>query len=96
MTDQALKATNSAPTGLGEGESQTARLFIRLRNDILAGRLEPGRKLKIEDLRRTYCAGASPLREALSTMCTDGLVERIDHGFGLLRGAVPTERWNNR
>ena len=83
MTDQALRVRPSAvPAGLGEGESQTARLFIRLRGDILAGRLEPGSKLKIENLRRTYGAGASPLREALSTMCADGLVERIDQrGF---------------
>lgn len=72
-------------TGLAQfrgGESQTAQVFARLREDIMAGHLEPGRKLKIEELRKRYDAGASPLREALSTMCSDGLVERIDQrGF---------------
>lgn len=64
------------------GDSQTAQVFARLRDDIMAGRLEPGRKLKIEELRKRYQAGASPLREALSTMCSDGLVERMDQrGF---------------
>ncbi|MHA1564263.1 MAG: GntR family transcriptional regulator [Alphaproteobacteria bacterium] len=66
----------------GEGDSRTARVFARLRNDIMTGRLEPGRKLKIEDLRREYDSGSSTLREALSTMCADGLVERLDRrGF---------------
>jgi DNA-binding GntR family transcriptional regulator len=66
----------------GEGESRTARIFNRLRHDVIAGRLRPGQKLKIEDLRQHYDVGVSPLREALSTMCTDGLVERIDQrGF---------------
>ncbi len=66
----------------GEGDSRTARVFARLRNDIMTGRLAPGRKLKIEDLRREYDSGSSTLREALSTMCADGLVERLDRrGF---------------
>ena len=66
----------------GEGDSRTARVFARLRNDIMTGRLAPGRKLKIEDLRREYDSGTSTLREALSTMCADGLVERLDRrGF---------------
>ncbi|MCP4380024.1 MAG: GntR family transcriptional regulator [Hyphomicrobiales bacterium] len=79
MTNLVSGLSNGGPIA---GESQTARIFSRLRQDIIAGTLEPGRKLKIEDLRRRYNAGASPLREALSTMCTDGLVERIDQrGF---------------
>lgn len=65
-----------------EGESRIARVFARLRNDIITGHLAPGRKLKIEELRRTYDSGSSTLREALSVMCADGLVERIDQrGF---------------
>ena len=77
-----LKGESVGLARFGEGESRTARIFARLRNDIMTGRLEPGRKLKIEDLRRRYDSGTSTLREALSTMCADGLVERLDQrGF---------------
>jgi len=85
LNEPKISALPSRRTGLTHfrnGESQTAQLFARLRDDIMAGRLEPGRKLKIDELRKRYDAGASPLREALSTMCSDGLVERIDQrGF---------------
>ena len=66
----------------GKGDSRTAQVFARLRNDIITGHLAPGRKLKIEELRRTYDSGSSTVREALSVMCADGLVERFDQrGF---------------
>lgn len=49
---------------------------------ILAGDLEPGAKLKIETLRKKLDTGASPIREALSLLTSDQLVERIDQrGF---------------
>ncbi len=38
-------------------------IYERLRNDIIAGRLEPTAKLGIEELRETYETSASPLRE---------------------------------
>ena len=47
----------------GETKTLTSLVYARLREDILSGRLEPGRKLKIEDLREEYEVGASPLRE---------------------------------
>lgn len=63
-------------------ESMTSRAYSRLRKDIISGTLKPGRKLKIEELRRTYDAGSSPIREALSLLTSDNLVERIDQrGF---------------
>lgn len=62
--------------------SLTARTYEQLRQDILSGALEPGRKLKIENLRKSYGTGASPIREALSQLTSDGLVDRIDNrGF---------------
>ncbi len=77
-----LKEETVGLARFGEGDSRTARVFAQLRHDIIVGRLEPGRKLKIEELRRTYDSGTSTMREALSTMCADGLVERLDQrGF---------------
>lgn len=62
--------------------SMTSRAYARLKRDIISGQLHPGRKLKIEALRDEYDVGTSPIREALSLLTSDHLVERIDQrGF---------------
>ncbi|MEM7299686.1 MAG: GntR family transcriptional regulator, partial [Pseudomonadota bacterium] len=42
----------------------TSRAYAKLRKDIISGTLAPGRKLKIEELRKSYDVGSSPIREA--------------------------------
>lgn len=62
--------------------SMTQMAYERLRADIMSGELAPGRKLKIEELRKLYDVGTSPIREALSLLTSDHFVERIDQrGF---------------
>ncbi len=88
-----LQRTAARPDAQAAPESMTSRTYAQLRNDILAARLEPGRKLKIEDLRKTYGAGASPIREALSLLAADHLVERLDQrGFRV--ADVSSEEFN--
>ena len=48
--------------------------YNRLRSDIIAGKLVPGAKLRIEELREDYRIGASPLREALNRLAGEGFV----------------------
>ena len=48
--------------------------YNRLRSDIIAGKLAPGSKLRIEELRGEYKIGASPLREALNRLAGEGFV----------------------
>ena len=48
--------------------------YNRLRSDIIAGKLVPGAKLRIEELREVYRIGASPLREALNRLAGEGFV----------------------
>jgi DNA-binding GntR family transcriptional regulator len=43
-------------------------------DDIVHGRLHPGSKLRIDQLKRRYKMGASPLREALTRMVALGFV----------------------
>lgn len=63
-------------------ESMTSRAYSRIKQDIITGQLQPGRKLKIEELRKNYEVGTSPIREALSLLTSDHFVERIDQrGF---------------
>ncbi|WP_458789752.1 GntR family transcriptional regulator [Yoonia sp. MH D7] len=62
--------------------SATHGAYFTLRDMILTGALPAGQKLKIEQLRELLQTGASPVREALSLLTSDMLVERIDQrGF---------------
>ncbi len=66
----------------GGAESMTNRAYTQLRADIISGVLVPGRKLKIEELRKLYNVGTSPIREALSLLTSELFVERLDQrGF---------------
>jgi GntR family transcriptional regulator, carbon starvation induced regulator len=57
-------------------------VFHRLRDDIISCVLKPGEKLKFERLRAIYAVSFSTLREALSKLASEGLVEvRGQQGF---------------
>jgi DNA-binding GntR family transcriptional regulator len=65
-------------------ETLATNLYDRIRADVLAGKLEPGRKLQIEFLCERYSAGQTPVREALNRLTSDGLVERREQrGFAV-------------
>jgi len=64
------------------GRTQTSVAVERLRADIVAGRLRPQEKLRVQLLASRYGLAASALREALSRLVTDGLVDVEDQkGF---------------
>ena len=54
--------------------TRTEAAYARLREDILAGTLKPGEKLRLEWLRQNYGFGLSSLREALSKLSSERLV----------------------
>lgn len=57
-------------------------LVEKIRDDILTSRLPPGIKLTAKMLSDLHDCGASPVREALNQLASDGLVVRIDkRGF---------------
>ncbi|MGL4289850.1 MAG: GntR family transcriptional regulator [Phreatobacter sp.] len=55
-------------------ESSGESAYRRIRSDILTGRLQPGRKLKLDVLRVDYEASVSTLREILSRLVSEKLV----------------------
>ncbi len=65
-----LVSADEAPPG-----SQIEGAYRRLRDDIISGTFAPSEKLRIEHLRKSCGFGASALREALSRLVSDGLVE---------------------
>jgi GntR family transcriptional regulator, carbon starvation induced regulator len=56
--------------------SQQDRAYVRLREDILAGELLPVSKLHISNLRQRYETSVGPIREALSRLSGEGLVNK--------------------
>ena len=56
------------------GISLTQRVYDRLRADLLACRLVPDQKLKINDLCAQLAAGTSAVREALSRLASEGFI----------------------
>lgn len=69
--------------GIG-GTTRASAVYEQLRSDITHGILEPGSKLRVEAISQRYEVGASPLREALSRLSAEGLVDRTDQrGFSV-------------
>ena len=71
---------------LSDGEvvatTRASAVYEQLRTDISHGLLEPDSKLRVEAMCTRYGVGASPVREALSRLSSEGLVLRSDlRGF---------------
>jgi GntR family carbon starvation induced transcriptional regulator len=66
--------------------SQMEEAYWHLRQEIVDGNLQPSEKLRIDFLRDQYKFGASALREAMSRLVSDGLVEsEAQRGFWVAR-----------
>jgi len=62
--------------------SDIEKAYWLLRQEILSSRLAPGEKLRIQHLTSAFGYGASAIREALSRLLSDGLVESVSQrGF---------------
>jgi DNA-binding GntR family transcriptional regulator len=61
-------------TASRETKSRTEAVYFRLRADILACRLEPGARLKINELCAALDVSLGAVREALSRLSAEGLV----------------------
>jgi GntR family carbon starvation induced transcriptional regulator len=62
--------------------SATYKVYNELKKSLLSGELLPGKKLKIDDLKKKYETGTNPIRESLTLLIADNLVTKIDQkGF---------------
>ena len=72
----------AAPNDAGAPRSQTSAAYARLKSDILAGRVSPDEKLKINDLAGQLGVSPGAIREALSRLVPEGfVVSRDQRGF---------------
>ncbi|MDP9813073.1 DNA-binding GntR family transcriptional regulator [Rhizobium tibeticum] len=63
--------------------------YRQIRSDIIFGRLAPGQKLKLENLKGTYETSVSTLREILNRLTSEGLVvAEGQRGFEVARVSI--------
>ncbi len=63
-------------------ETLASTAFLKLRNEIIAGAVDPDSKLLIRPLAERYGMGLSPIREALSRLAVEGWLRQTDQrGF---------------
>jgi len=81
MSKRRVPRDDTAPVAAGP-RTLIEQAYVRLRDDIVDGRLRPGEKLRIEHLRAHYGVGAGTLREAITRLVSDALVQtQGQHGF---------------
>jgi len=68
-----VQATGTQAKGKGTVTLSTA-VYHELRADVVAGRLKPGTKLRVEALGRRFNIASSPVREALNRLVSEGFV----------------------
>jgi GntR family carbon starvation induced transcriptional regulator len=68
-----------------------AMVFRQIRADIVACRLAPSERLRVEDLRGRYGVGGSPVREALMRLEAEGLVT-LEQNKGFRVSSVSREQ----
>jgi DNA-binding GntR family transcriptional regulator len=60
-------------------------VYDQLRRDLLSGLIEPNSKVRVEWVVSQYRAGASPVREALNRLASEGLLDRQEQrGFSVV------------
>jgi DNA-binding GntR family transcriptional regulator len=63
--------------------------YDQLRADVVSGRLPPGTKLTTKGVKERYGIGGSPMREALTRLAADGLLETEGQkGFTVVSASI--------
>lgn len=75
-------STTSLPDPSDAALPLAEQAYRRLRQSIVRCEFPPGRRLRVEELSRQYEISSSPLREALSRLAEQGLVQAFENrGF---------------
>ncbi len=83
-------AADLSDEGAGPKSTLASTVYHQLRDDLLRGVLETESKLRVEWVVSRYGAGASPVREALNRLASEGLLGRHDQrGFFIMPVSAP-------
>jgi DNA-binding GntR family transcriptional regulator len=78
----------------GDAQTLNASALAQMRADIIACRLLPNERLRVETLRERYGMGTSPIREALMRLEAEGHVE-LEQNKGFRVAEVSIENLND-
>ena len=71
-----------APSGAVTRSTLRQQIADALRDEVLAGRLQPGQEFTVKQIAEQYGVSATPVREALVDLSAQGLLESDQHrGF---------------
>src|SRR3954470_10823438 len=86
MTTSTGGATGPPASGGQSGEARSLRdtVYQQLRDEILNGRISPRERLTEPKLGKAFDVSRTPVREALSRLLSDGLIERTDFGYAVV------------
>ena len=80
-----MTMSTGGTTGLSEDpRSLRDVVYQQLRDEILNGRISPRERLTEPKLGKLFDVSRTPVREALSRLLSDGLVERTDFGYAVV------------
>ncbi|HEY5301520.1 MAG TPA: GntR family transcriptional regulator [Acetobacteraceae bacterium] len=60
-------------------QSLSFQAYQHLKDDLMAGRYEPGKKLKLRELADRLGVSVTPVREALARLVADQALRQVDH-----------------
>ncbi len=75
MAKQSFLMSEAEQSSNSPNKTLIERAYTQLRSDIVDGRLAPGEKLRVEHLKESYGVGAGTLREAITRLVSDALIE---------------------
>jgi DNA-binding GntR family transcriptional regulator len=67
------------------------QLADALRDEVLAGRLQPGQEFTVKEIAEQYGVSATPVREALVDLSAQGLLDAVQHRGFAVRAYSPAD-----
>ena len=91
VTPDPRRENTMPPSAIDSEQTLNANAVRLIRSDIIACRLLPDERLRVESLRARYGMGTSPIREALMRLEAEGLVA-LEHNRGFRVAEVSREK----
>jgi DNA-binding GntR family transcriptional regulator len=77
-----MPGTGSGGNGAVTRSTLRQQIADALRDEVLAGRLQPGQEFTVKEIAEQYGVSATPVREALVDLSAQGLLDSVQHrGF---------------
>jgi DNA-binding GntR family transcriptional regulator len=85
-------STRVATVADGSGRPLREVVYTTLRGELMNGDIRFGERLTEPKLSARFGISRTPIREALTVLCADGLLQREEYGFSPVRPSIPLIR----